>query len=343
VNLRDLLNIDMTTLLRLATQAVTWWLDELRELLPEGLRKPFAPQPAMIAQVVDGGGFQLWRPGDRNPRPARSLTTRTKALVLLPPQAVLEREVVLPAVSEKDRRRMLSLEIDRLTPFDESEVFFDVSKPADRDAQPGSLAVLRRSDARVVLENAEAMKLDVTAVSVGDYPSDVPPRFDFLPAIRRGGTGAATGGIFWWAIVAALVLLNLMLLVWRDEAATADLEAGVAGHRGQARLALRVHERVAAEAADRRKQLARRMGGLPLPILDALTKALPPPAWVQHVEWDGQTLRASGFKDPKQDLLAAMQASPAFADPKVEAPPPAPNATRQRFELTAEVRGTVAK
>jgi general secretion pathway protein L len=342
VNVKDLLNVDMTTLRGWIRRGVSWWLDELRDMLPSGWRQTFSARPAMIAQVVDGG-FQFWRAGDTQAFSRPPSTGARRAVLLLPPEAVLERDVDLPAMSDADRRRMIALELDRLTPFQEGDVYFDVSRAqqTERGTQSAALAVLRRSDASAIMADAVAQSLEVTAVSVGEFPSDQPPRFDFLPAIRRGSSGSGSSTAFWWIIVAVLLALNVMLLVWRDETATEEMRQVVAARQGFAQLALRVHDKVSAEVVRRKKYLERRERSLPLPILDALSRALPAPAWVQTFEWNGQSIRVNGFKDGKQDFLPALQATSLFSNIHVEAAQVPDTSQHQRFELTADVRGAV--
>ena len=61
------------------------------------------------------------------------------------------------------------------------------------------------------------------------------------------------------------------------------------------------------------------MQGDPLHVLDAVTRVLPPSAWVQRLEWNGQTVRVVGFKNSDTDLVAAFRASPVFINPRVAA------------------------
>lgn len=339
MSISDALNVDMKTVGRWLADGVSWWLDELWELIPSRWRTRIAPRWTTIAQVVDGG-FQFWRIGEKTTQPAAWASTARigPALILLPPEAILERDVDLPALSEKDTRRMIALEIDRLTPFEESEVYYDICHNKPAGEQRTSLAVLRRSYAADILASAEARQIEVTAISVGDCPNEAPPRYDFRPVILRARGTAGTSRAFWWTLAAALLALNLGLLVWRDAVATDALRAAVVSRQGMAELALRVRERANAEALRRNNFLARRRQSLPLPMIDALTKALPAPIWIQHLEWNGRSVRIAGFKDAKQDILQAIQASPYFEHARLDSVPTSDSVLHQRFELSADVR-----
>jgi Tfp pilus assembly protein PilN len=101
----------------------------------------------------------------------------------------------------------------------------------------------------------------------------------------------------------------------------------------------RLRRRVETEDAARRGLLVRGRRGDPLRMLNALTQAIPAGAWVQHLEWNGQTLRIVGFKRQDIDMAAAIRGSGAFTNPRALTAEPATGATSTRpFDITADVR-----
>jgi Tfp pilus assembly protein PilN len=102
---------------------------------------------------------------------------------------------------------------------------------------------------------------------------------------------------------------------------------------------MRLRRRESSAWTRRRDLLARARRGDPLRMLDVLSQALPPGAWVQHLEWNGQSLRIVGFKRQDIDLIAAIRGSGAFTNPRALAAEPTAGPTPMRpFDITAEAR-----
>lgn len=77
----------------------------------------------------------------------------------------------------------------------------------------------------------------------------------------------------------------------------------------------------------------------PLRVLDELTAAIPPPAWVAELRLRGDTLEIIGTAPRATDLIARLEASPLFLQPRFRAPITlAPDGKGERFDLTATIR-----
>ena len=102
----------------------------------------------------------------------------------------------------------------------------------------------------------------------------------------------------------------------------------------------RLHRRVETEEARRRAWLERGRRSDPLRVLDRLSLALPAGAWVQHLEWNGQTLRLIGFAHRDIDMAAAIRGSGAFVNPRALTAPGAAGggAAFAPFDITADAR-----
>ena len=76
-----------------------------------------------------------------------------------------------------------------------------------------------------------------------------------------------------------------------------------------------------------------------LSAINAVTEALPDGAWVQRMEWNGQTLRLVGFKRSDIDLSAAIRGTGLFTNPRAAGPETTPGPTAVRpFDITADAR-----
>ena len=344
MNLNAILNADMSTVGRWLSAGVAWWTDELRGLIPARWRERLSPRQDVIAQLA-GDDFVFWRNADGAATLFRPKGTVRKARLLLPPETVLEREIELPSLSERDTRQMVSLELDRLTPFAADDVYWDIAytQASDGGRQRAIMAVLRRSDAAALLATAQQRDIGIRAISVGPSPAEGPSRFDFCPAMRRARAMPRTTAPFWWSLAAVLLVLNAGLMVWRDTIATDQLRALADSQKVRVELAMRVHDRASAEAASRTRFLDHRNQTRPLPILEALTRALPPPAWVRRLDWDGTSLQLSGYKDPRFDIARAVASSRIFINVNADNGPSPENVSVQPFEVSADVKRSASR
>jgi general secretion pathway protein L len=337
VNLKDILNTDLQTVGQWAREGVSWWLDELASLAPAGLR-PRSQRPSLVAQPRPDGGFRLSQHGVPVAAAAGPVD------LLLPAGDVLVRELELPLLSAKDTRRMVALDLERLSPMPAEAVFFDtevVGRDEVRRKQSLMLGVVQRQAATSALERARAAGLAPAALGAAE-PDGEGRRFDFLPAVRHAlGDSAPQSRLpLFWAITIGFLILNLAVLIMRDSADVAAMRRVVESQKPAVQAAERIRSRVETENARRTALLGRRAQSEPLRLINAVTVLMPAGAWVQHLEAAGKTVRVVGYKPPAADLMAAFRASPQFANPRsqtVDVSAPGANGT-QPFDIVVDVR-----
>jgi general secretion pathway protein L len=291
--------------------------------------------------AADGKSARVWRRG-RFAELREGAQARVQGADLgLHPDMVLEREAVLPALSLPDLRRLVTNDLDRLTPFRADEVYLDIA-PIGPEPAPGRrtvrLAVIPRADAEAALEAARRCGVAPRRIGVTGSP-DHALRYDFAPALRAAGRGgrADRAPLYWWGAALALIAVNLAVLVARDMNDVGALRRTVEAQRPVVELALKLRQRVDGETAARAALVQRRGQNEPLRILDGAARALPPPQWVQRLEWNGRLVRLSGFRDPGFDVLAAARASAVMARPRtLNGGEATPGAARPAFDLVAE-------
>jgi general secretion pathway protein L len=342
MTLQELLNADMRSISGLIRQGFAWWIDELAALLPLGWRGRFSSRPKLLAEPLAAGGWRYWKDGRPIADEARGGAPRSGVGLILPPGAVLSREVQFPRLPLADVRRMVAMDLDRLSPLRPDLIFVDV-EIIDRDAADGRqtvlVGVLPREIAARQLEAAREAGLSPKALSAAIADGSPASRFDFLPAVRRASGEATGGGVlrYWWGAVAALIVINVAFLIGRDILDVSRLRNAVAGQRGAVGTALALRRRVEDENSQRRDVVTRGTRNDPLRMLNALTTAIPAGAWVQHLEWNGQTLRAVGFKGADVDMSAALRGSPAFTNPRAATVDTASKtASGQPFDITVD-------
>lgn len=345
MSLQDVLNseMDFHSLAALARRGLSWWVHELADMLPAAWRERLSARPRLFALRLDDGRWRLWRDGRQLSDGLTRSDARAVIGVLIPRGAVLVRKVETPPMAAADVRRMLTLDIDRLSPLDSALVHFDfeiLDRGGPDKSQVVLLGVVERAAAAGALEAAREAGLRPGRLSVDLGEGDFAPRFDFLPAVADAGGGRGFGRRnLWWAAVALLMAANLAAFIGRDMIDVGDWRALVEAQRPGAGAALRLRERVEAEEARRRDLIARGARGEPLKILDALTRALPSSAWIQHLEWNGETLRIVGFNSGGADIGSVLTGTGQFANPRAQATDVAPRTASGRpYDVSADRR-----
>jgi general secretion pathway protein L len=342
VTLAELLRTDHTTAGRWLRSGLVWWASELVGMLPGPARRWFETRPSLTAQPLEGG-YRLTRnsrlvmesAGDaRRPRP---VTLR------LPREAALIREAPAPAMPEHDLRRMLELDIDRLTPFRPDQVFVAVvveggnSSGAPRRAV---VAAIQRDRAVAALEHARSSGLDPRALGV-DANSPAEAALDFLPKMREADLAprpSANRALIWGA-VALLAVANLGAAIGRDTLTLNGLRKRIELQRAQVSQVQTLRRKVLSEEHRRADIISRRAAGEPLRMLNALTGAVPNGAWIDRLAFDGQSVRVSGYRQDQVDVAAALRAAPLLVNVRNSGSDVLTRqAAGQPFDLTVDLR-----
>ncbi|HXU99251.1 MAG TPA: PilN domain-containing protein [Caulobacteraceae bacterium] len=343
MSLTDALNSDMdlASLAALARRGLAWWLEELAAMLPAPWRARLSSQPRIFAESLGEGRWRMWRDGRKLADGLSPAEAGRPLGILLDPAVALIREVDTPPMPASDVRRMLALDIDRLSPLSPALIHFDfeiVDPGAPGTSQKVLLGVVAKTAADDALGAARAAGLEPGRLSANAEAEGFSPRFDFLPAVLAArGEKRRRPRAWWWTAVAVLTLANLAVFVGRDMIDLSRLRRQVEAQEPMAGAAQQVKSHVLAEDVRRRALIAEGGRGEPLAMLEALTRGLPAGAWVQRLEWNRQSLRLVGFKPPAADITAAVRGMGEFANPRAIATDAAPDAAGgQPFDITAD-------
>ena len=343
MNFKDLLNTDLKVVGRQLRAAFVWWVRELASLAPAS-QGAARSRDGVRAEVLADGAFRLTRDGATLGIVGQPGETSRAVTLVLAPKDVLTRRLELPLLPPSDTRRMLALDLDRLTPFRSDQVFFDaevLERREDIGRQTVLLGVAPREQLTAVVERAQRFGLTPRAVTLA-ADANAPTHLDLLGAMSAGGAASAMQRrlAYWWGAVAVLMIVNLASLVVRDSLDVQRMQGLVQSQRTTAGVALHLRQRVVDEALAR-AALAQRQGrSEPLRVLDTVTRALPRGAWVQRLEYNGRSVHLIGYKPASFDVVGALKASPALINVRsVAADPPAGVTSDQPFDVTADVRG----
>ncbi|HEY1709341.1 MAG TPA: hypothetical protein VGG10_13825 [Rhizomicrobium sp.] len=307
MNIKELLNTDLETAGSWLRVGFHWWLDELRQIVPQRWQQSVQRRRQLVAEF-DGARLRVH---DEDPSDAARTPTKRKADIVLAPSQVLTRVLDLPLMRMADVIKMIQFELDRLTPFRESHAFFDV-EVLQRDEESGTqtvrLGVLPKTNA----ENLQRVLADelIQPLSMrvsGPVPGSL-GRLNFQPAVRaaQGRGQAGRRAQIFWIVAVALLLANLAFMIMRDSKQLNDLRDISASQSSVVTLARHLRASVDKEAAAREALMDRRAASSPLQMLNTVTVTLPHTAWIQRFSWDTKQLQLNGYGAKGQDIAAAL-------------------------------------
>lgn len=337
MNAKELLNMDMEQAVQLLLRGWRWWVDELLAMLPPEWRERVTRRSHNVAEFR--GGALVYRDEESG----QFLQTKPRGAIkaLMPAEQVLVREMDLPLLPMSDVKRMIALDIDRLTPFQPEQIVFDaeiVARNPESGRQQVALGVVLRAAVTEFMDSLRANNLQPAAVGVASRRGVYD--FDFLSAMREanGGDAAQRRSLYWWIGAAVLLIVNLALLTYRDSSNLDQLRQTVETQQGPVGVALRTREKVDREAARRAALLKSKAENAPLPVLDAVTQAMPQDAWVRRFEWNGRSVHITGSRKTSTDIIARLEASPVLrnAHSLNTTTRNDPTAVTQPFDLTAD-------
>ncbi|HTT99873.1 MAG TPA: PilN domain-containing protein [Rhizomicrobium sp.] len=310
MNAKDLLNLDMASAAQLLLQFWRWWTDELLAMLPPEWRERLTRRSHIVAQVRGNNIVYT------NEETGSVLASKPRGAIkfLIPQERVLTRQIDLPLLPISDVKRMVALEIDRLSPFQPEQVYFDadiIARDPESGRQQVAVGILPRTTAEQVLGFMHEHDLAPAAIGI-THNGVAAPDFDFLAAMRdaQGGDAAQRRSLYWWVAAAVLLVVNIGFLAYRDSSNLDALRQAVEAQQLPVTAALRTRDKVNREAAQRTLLLQTKSRTSPLPVLDAVTKAMPMDAWVSRFEWNGRTVHIRGQRKSSNDILARLEASP---------------------------------
>jgi len=305
LNLSELLNADMSTVTQVARQGFDWWLRELRTLVPTGLGGGQRPLAA----------FHRLGPADEVI--AATSTRQTVDTLVIPEDICLLRHLALPAMRDADLRALVELDAERILPVAASALIIGVSAGGHSALQPGMIDVivgaLPLARAKRIAEKVSESKIAPRRIGPLDQGGEL-LAFDLAPGMRAAGLLPQRPPVarFWWIVVAVLVACNLIVAVVCDKQQVDQAQAAVDAQAPALNAVRQIEGRLKRNSALIETLRSRRELQQPLRTLARLGAALPAKSWVQRMEWDGTTIRVSGYAMGDVNPIKAVKASGAF-------------------------------
>jgi general secretion pathway protein L len=317
----------------------TWWLEQLADLLPQGLRGAGAgagdaliiSPVGALPRSVEALAVSLRRGGKETP--LRRFGLGASGLAALPGAAgkpvvlrlsgaqVLTKTIILPGAAERDLGSVLAFEMDRETPFGAEEVYWN---HRIESRQSGRLFVRL-----LLLPKAMLAPLIAALAEKGLAPrraeiADGPDRGGHLPLDGNGGRLDQPSArlVRWAAALCALLALGVVVTPFlRQSAALAAVDREITAERV-----------AAAEAGKLRREIASLSGGFhlvarqrdevgrPLEVLAAATRILPDDTYLTELILRRGKLTLGGRSAAAARLIGALAASHQFRNPAFGAP-----------------------
>jgi general secretion pathway protein L len=254
---------------------------------------------------------------------------------------VLRPTVRMPLASRQTLKRALAFELERLTPTDPAELYFDfVVQKRHAHLADVTLRVVHRAvldDVIRVIHEAGALvaNIDFAGDSVPCEPAAFPVdgKAWFRARWRRLGNYALA------ALAACLFVAVIGAGELRGEWSIDALNEEVAQAATQAQAVQGTKHRIESANARMAWLVGQRQRPLFVATLAELSRVLPDGTWLQELSVEGPAVHASGSSRNATDLLALIDRSGSFRNAQFAAPVMRnPSDGTDRFELTFEAR-----
>ena len=265
--------------------------------------------------------------------------------LLLPPDRVLRRSLLLPAAAAERLRDVVGFEVDRQTPFTAGAVRFDARLLRRRP--DGQLEAELVAVPRPAFDQAMAAAGSLSASLVGVEASDAqgkPLGVNLLPLEQRRHRHNPLRT--WNLALAAVALLALVACAWQvldnRRQAAAAFAAQVEVRANQARVVATQRQRLV-DVVEGAAFLDRTRASLPtaVEVMDEVSRRLPDNTYLEKLSIEGHQLLLIGLSPEASSLVAKMEGAKLWKSPALSgALQPDPRTRRDRFSLTAELVGS---
>jgi general secretion pathway protein L len=336
-----------------------WWTGELKNMLPSSVRRSIftgqtmiltAEKRVLILCKETTSGLEEVEQAPLTEIPGAQINPKIAAstcdvVLCLSAEYVFSRTLALPLVAEENLREVLSFEMDRHTPFNVDQVYYDYLV-RERDREKGKLSVtvyvVLRDKLDRLLDEIEQRGLHVTQVtSYQETPEDRPP-VNLLPEREalQGRSGISVLNAV--LLVTALVLMGAAtgLPIWYKQQTVELLKPRLAEAQQEAKSAVTLKQSLDRKIAESRFLFEKKQASVfLLEIINELTVLLPDDTWLSHLELDGDEVRIRGESPAAASLIPLVESSSLFHNTRFRSPVTQNRRTNaERFHLSAQVK-----
>jgi general secretion pathway protein L len=333
------------------------WRAELGGMLREHAFWRSDPETAIVAFagdeiVVSQGNAQREREVARVPASGLALGVAragggafARDIVLrLPQSEVLRANVWLPRANASTLRQALHFELERLSPVDPTQLYFDFIEVA-RDKATNRVELALRIVRRTLVDEAVRLchgaGLSIAGIAFAgearladpqQFPTDKPAYYRF---VWRKWNLAFLAGL-------ALVLALAALLAWygRNAAAEDMLADQILVEQHRAAIIARLEDDIARTNARIGFLARQKQAPLAVATLAELARLMPDGTWLNEIEINGGKVHIRGYSHGAADLIGAIDRDPLFANAQFGAPLIRnPTGNVEQFDMLFDLRG----
>lgn len=345
-----------------AGQFFQWWWGELRNSLPTRFRAQLQyARRRLLIQVEAGdialsvddktsvqsldsfsveGDHQLSQRRIQDILQQHELAEVSRDL-LLPEAVVLRTRVKMPLAAEANLRTALAYEMDRHTPFQAEEVFFNW-RVSTRDREAGQIHFeLFVTPRKPVEANLELLtKLGLAATGIDVQTDDGPLGINLLPEALRYKIINQKARVN-LAIAAVTILLLVFVMaqsLWLREHQLESIDEAIANVRAEAMAVQQIRKQID-DATDAAGFLQERKieNGYKVEMFAELTRVLPSNTFLDRLSLNAETTQMQGKSDNAQSLIELINDSPMFDNASFRGPTRLDNRSRKEiFDLSAD-------
>ena len=346
---------------------LSWWLAGLLAPLPEQWLAKLRHAPdrvtvlrqndSLLFRRYEGATLQLREerdvrlddePGKRNiARWLVQQADKPDLILLLPQEELLEKRVAYPSSSERKLRDILGFDMDKQTPFQNEQVYFDYvisGKDPTHERVYIDLYVVLRTVLQKQLDNLRF--LDMRPIAAAPAQGKLPNIVNLIPTARQIEDGAANRQLrrlAWSALILCGIWLYAPLLrqVWMVERVAAQ----VAKSRTQA-LQTQILIDQKTTILERLAFLSNQHAEHPAftRVLQELTRILPDDTWVRQLSIENGELQLHGESAVAASIIQIMEESPYLEQTRFRSPVTKNNRNnKDQYHISATVSGGAAR
>jgi general secretion pathway protein L len=355
----------LTSFVAIIFRFFRWWFDELSGLLPPGWRAALSNRKLRLvvtlsdteAQLLYGRGGILHELGSLplqgentmgghqfSPDNLAPYLSRADEVVLrLPRSSMLRRQVELPLAASENLREVIAIEMDRHTPFNAEEVYFDyrlLSKDTAKKRLTVDLVVATRTLTDRVLDRLRGWGIDPDRIDVEGGKADDGARFNLLSSLDRArGWRGQKPTVAAAVAVCVLLTIAIYLPVQQKQNRLAQFESQLAIAKAEAADAKELSEKIET-LLDRSDFVVREKLQRPpfAELLTEITLVIPDDTWIIQLRWRGDRLTLAGYSASPSSLIALLEQSELLSEVQFNSPVTVDQRIGlERFNLSAKV------
>ena len=341
-----------------------WWVAELRSMLPTSWRERLAAEsrPLQIFPVADGfllqtdshnnisiatgSDHELAQQQIQQLLQASELENPEKVLYLGADE-VLQTEVSLPLAAESRLRQALEFDLDRQTPFQAADVYFDyrvLLRDKDHNVIRLQLYLVPRAQVDQLLLSLHQLGIDPNRMVLADDPHGSAEDLNLLPPEKRAIRINHKSRFNRLLILVVLILLFMLMFqsIRVREQYIEELEAAIETVSTEARMVAAMRTQLE-DAREGSNFLAMRETMYPedIQVIAELTRILKDDTWVQRLIIKDGEIRVQGLSQEAQRLIRDINTSPLFSEAAFLGTTQFDSrAQRERFNLSAKLMKT---